>query len=762
MRHFVRESLFKKLLIRALPVLLITGLVWFGMNLYFREQAYRATEVRYLAMSVEHRLHEARQAEKTIVMEDLDEAQFYLAKEPTVNLLAHANALSLARADSNILLQIAPSSELPHLMELLTYVNDYKKVFDSLIDAYRERGYGKWGIEGVLEKRALELERQISTVPFPELQRALLLLRMEETRYLLNREHMSSERVENVGNLLANLRSLLQARKLSRLEPALDAYRAAFMKYSLVQSRIGLGELSGLRKELQSRTNEIETLLVDMRTRMAELTQGIFRRFAIFSVLILLFGIAWEFIAILAVARNVSGPLRALTLSAIEIRKGSLGNRAKINSDDEIGFLATVFNETVDHLIEQKRQSEQSAKESTELANELKTTQQQLVQSQKLEAIGTLAGGIAHDFNNLLGAILSYAGILKNRLVGDTVAQQELEIIEKSAERGAELTKKLLGFARKGQYQKTIFDVNGVIRETKAILARTLDSRIKIYQELAADLWSVRGDATQILQVIMNLCINSRDAMPSGGELYLASHNVIIDTSAKKGPGQPTPGRYVLITIRDTGMGIPADIQGRVFDPFFTTKEVGKGTGLGLAMVYGIVQSHGGSVSFQSTQGEGTTFELLLPAVDETGGEVKREASDAKDLDSSSLNGKFILVADDEELFRNAEKDILEAFGATVFTAADGQEAVEFCRTNFSILHTVVLDVVMPKKDGIAAAKEILEFAPEVRIVLSSGYAEHSEIAALCAESKRVSFIQKPFHPRELVLRVLEAEEASV
>jgi signal transduction histidine kinase/CheY-like chemotaxis protein len=392
---------------------------------------------------------------------------------------------------------------------------------------------------------------------------------------------------------------------------------------------------------------------------------------------------------------------------------------------------------------------------------ELRQAQEQLLQSQKLEAVGKLASGIAHDFNNMLGGILAYSSMLREDYAKDEHLAEHLRLIEVSAERGADMTGKLLAFARKGNYEHRQIDLAVSFQEAVGLIKPTLDKKISVVTGVDEDVWPVNGDSTQILQTVMNLCMNARDAMPGGGELRLEVRNVTADAELSRAEKLPGPGRYVRLSVTDTGCGIPPELHEKVFEPFFTTKGVGKGTGLGLSMVYGIMQSHGGQVFLSSAPGEGTAIQLYFPASAEPRSvqPAPAEPMQARPTGGARLSGLRILVADDEEIMRTAAKAILERQGATVTTAIDGEKAVRIFEADPSRFDAVVLDVIMPGMDGIEAFTRMHALRPKLRFVLISGYAESARISEL-RRRHGAGFIRKPFRS-EILIRELDQQEAA-
>lgn len=383
---------------------------------------------------------------------------------------------------------------------------------------------------------------------------------------------------------------------------------------------------------------------------------------------------------------------------------------------------------------------------------EKRRLEEQLIQSQKMESIGLLAGGIAHDFNNILGGILGYASYLRSVVPAGDPIQQHLHTIERSALRAADLTAKLLAFARKGKYVVRPISLNAVVEETLRLLRGSLDRSIEIHERSGADLPAVEADSGQMQQVVMNLCVNARDAMPGGGRLTVSTDVVPWQTPFLVSQPEVRHVHYVRLTVQDTGVGIDRAILGKIFDPFFTTKEKGKGTGLGLATVYGIVKNHNGFVEVHSEIGAGTAFSVYLPAVEE-------EAVGVEEMDGEAAGGtETILVVDDEETIRRLLRDLLEAKGYRVLEASDGREALGvFDREKVDL---VILDMVMPDMGGRETYVRLRERKGDVRTILSTGYAEDERARELMAMGVR-AFVQKPYRAEDLarvVRSVLDAE----
>ncbi len=376
---------------------------------------------------------------------------------------------------------------------------------------------------------------------------------------------------------------------------------------------------------------------------------------------------------------------------------------------------------------------------------ELKLLERQFLQAQKMESIGTLAGGIAHDFNNILTAILGYTSIMKSKLEENNPYNEYLSVIESSAKRAAGLTQKLLAFARAGKYKENVIDINRLVKETVALLRETIEKNISIEIELTSDIPKVRGDENQIHQVIMNLCVNARDAMPDGGRLIIKTGLRELDENyVKKHMGAKT-GKYVFVSIEDTGIGIEKENIKRIFDPFFTTKEKGKGTGLGLSVVYGIVKNHNGYIDVQSNVGLGTVFAVFLPPT--------KDSVDMKEKVVRSLSrgsGETILVIDDEDYVRNLLKDILENNGYRVMLAGNGIEGINTYKKYSNEIDLVILDMIMPKMDGEETFNMLKKIDPKIKVVLSTGYINDKRMQTIL-QTGIAGVVKKPFNMKDLL-----------
>jgi two-component system cell cycle sensor histidine kinase/response regulator CckA len=378
--------------------------------------------------------------------------------------------------------------------------------------------------------------------------------------------------------------------------------------------------------------------------------------------------------------------------------------------------------------------------------SEQKELEKQLQQAQKMEAVGTLAGGIAHDFNNLLMGIQGCTSLMFLDIDSKHPNFEYLNRIEKYIKNAASLTKQLLGFARSGKYEIKPTDVNDIVNKSSEMFGRT-QKEITIHKKCQPDIWTVEVDQPQIEQVLLNLYVNAWQAMSGTGELYLETENTFLNDNDVK-PFGVKPGRYVKISVTDTGVGIDENIQHRIFDPFFTTKEVSRGTGLGLASAYGIIKSHFGIIKVYSKKGEGATFNIFLPASE------KKIIFKEKMKNKEILKGtETALLVDDEDMILDIDRDLLEKLGYNVLTAKSGAEAIEIYRNNRENIDIVILDMIMPKMGGGATYDKLKEINPDIKVLLSSGYSIDGQASNILSRGCD-GFIQKPFDIKSLSLEI--------
>ncbi|MBF0528411.1 MAG: PAS domain S-box protein [Deltaproteobacteria bacterium] len=378
-----------------------------------------------------------------------------------------------------------------------------------------------------------------------------------------------------------------------------------------------------------------------------------------------------------------------------------------------------------------------------------KKLQAQLVHAQKMESIGRLAGGVSHDFNNLLQAISGYTSLLLMNKTKTDSEYRRLKAIEKAIERAAQLVKQLLLFSRKVETERRPLYLNQEVENASGLLERTIPKMINIEFHPGSPLWMIQADPVQIEQILLNLGGNAADAMPDGGKLIIETGNITLGEESAGNYLGATPGNYVLLTVTDTGQGIGQEAIPHIFDPFFTTKEIGKGTGLGLASVYGIVKGHGGYINCYSEIGQGTTFKIYLPAI-----EQKEITSDSSSEEQLPIGGtETILLVDDETSIRDSASTGLKRFGYKVITATSGEEALEIFIAQRDKVKLVLLDIGMPGMGGYRCLQEILLVDPSAKILISSGYSADGRMKNTL-KAGAAGYVGKPYQLNDLLYKI--------
>jgi PAS domain S-box-containing protein len=425
-----------------------------------------------------------------------------------------------------------------------------------------------------------------------------------------------------------------------------------------------------------------------------------------------------------------------------------LERRVRLTSDQAGG---TVWRRGILMDITERVNAEQALRASEDA---LRRAEDQLRQSQKLEAIGRLAGGIAHDFNNLLSVILGYGDILLGDLKPGDPIRADVEAIRRSGQQAAALTRQLLAFSRQQVLSPRVLDLNEVVRSLEKMLRRLLGEDIELVARTTRESALIRADAGQLDQVVMNLAINARDAMPDGGKLTIETKNVILDEAYAKDHLGVTPGPHVMLAVSDTGVGMDRETQVRMFEPFFTTKEKGKGTGLGLSTVFGIVQQSGGNIWVYSEAGAGTAFKIFLPKAAEA------EVSPPDPAPPATLRGaETILLVEDQDEVRQVAHEILRRYGYHVLQARNAGEALLMCERHARTIHLLLTDVVMPQMSGRELAERLQPLRPDMRVLFMSGYTEDAILQHGILDSG-IAYLQKPLVPEGLARRVREVLDA--
>jgi signal transduction histidine kinase len=448
----------------------------------------------------------------------------------------------------------------------------------------------------------------------------------------------------------------------------------------------------------------------------------------------------------------VSGVLRnlvtlPLTLIIHSLRNKDLAALQRIEKrSTEFGELALLIR----NFFQQRDELVREMNERKAAERALRHSEEQLRHSQKMEAIGRLAGGVAHDFNNLLTAIIGYAELLHHQLAGNPL-QQKAQLIRKAGEQAAGLTRQLLAFSRKQLLQPRVIDLNQLVTEMEKLLRRIIGEHIEIITQANAATGRIRADPHQIEQVLLNLGVNARDAMPSGGQLIIRTEKVELAEEAAEAAEIP-PGQYVLLEMKDTGEGMTAETKARLFEPFFTTKGPGKGTGLGLATVYGIVKQSDGGISVESAPSAGSIFRIYFP----TEAAPVEPARAAPAPPAPTKNRETVLVVEDEEVVRDLVCDVLRQQGYSVLAAGSGEEALALSARHAGTIDLLITDMVMPQMNGYLVAQNLAAQRPGIRVLYVSGYSEQ-DISEHGVDAEHIEVLQKPFTPNSLARKVRDA-----
>ena len=380
-----------------------------------------------------------------------------------------------------------------------------------------------------------------------------------------------------------------------------------------------------------------------------------------------------------------------------------------------------------------------------------KRIEEQMLRAQRMESIGTLAGGIAHDLNNVLGPIMMAMDILRRKFPSSD-SKGILDTLESSAKRGSNMVKQVLAFARGVEGERMHIQVKHLVQEMKEIAAETFPKTIDIRTNVAKNLWAISADPTQIHQVLLNLCVNARDAMPQGGIIRIEAENVQVDEQYARMNVGAKAGPYVVLRVSDTGTGMPQGVIDKIFEPFFTTKEIGKGTGLGLSTVLSIVRSHGGFINVYSEPGKGTSFKIYIPGLEKSELEFPKE----KPPELAAGHGEVILVIDDEASIRQITKETLETYGYRVLTAGDGTEGVAIFVENKARISAVLTDMMMPFMDGSSTIRALRKIDPHTKIIAATGLAGSADPASLAEMGVR-TILHKPYTAQKLLSAIGDA-----
>jgi signal transduction histidine kinase len=465
----------------------------------------------------------------------------------------------------------------------------------------------------------------------------------------------------------------------------------------------------------------------------------------ILSLFIVLSGIAVSILLGISFSR----PISKLAGATREIAKGNLHYRINMKRKDEFGDLASAFNNMADDLHKKEVANAQLFSERIRAEEEARKLEEQLRQSQKMEAVGQLAGGIAHDFNNSLTLIKVCSQLALQELKEGDPVREKLEKMDEATTRSGNLARQLMTFSRRHIEDMRILDLNDILINLNPMLRRAIGENIDLVDKMAEGLGKVKTDPGQIEQVIVNLVVNARDAMPNGGKLVLETANVELDQHYARTHVRVTPGHYVMLSVNDTGKGMAPEIREHIFEPFFTTKEEGQGTGLGLFMVYGIVQKHGGHIVVDSEPAVGTTFKIYLPQADEPMEEARAEL-----LGNDLPRGKeTVLVVEDDKDIRISMAQALKQQGYKALEAANGEEGLLLFDKYRKEINLIVTDVVMPVMDGFELIDLLMPLRPQMKVLFMSGYFDNPALQRKNLNPE-TNFLPKPFSLKDLALRV--------
>lgn len=616
-------------------------------------------------------------------------------------LLASTGALALAGVTGTILVMLSFANRSAAL-------EDYTR-------RYLEEEATAQRIQSGVYEQVIEISRY-TTLPEPAAQERFRALGMEvyrDIRAYLFRDLSVAERL-----LVEKLKEIHQQFEVR----AQQAFILA-----------GRGELEAARAEGEALTADAAQLLSDldqlMETResnrnrlLAEQVAAIRWLYAMSGLLVLAGAVA-IFLMVRVLERRIIAPVRAIAAGVSGIAAGNLGTRVPADFNDELGVLARNFNDMAARL-------EQARADLLDSENTLR-------QSQKMEAVGLLAGGVAHDFNNILTAIRGHAELLLES-EHDPCRKSDIEEIATAADRAARLTRQLLAFSRQQVLRVHNFDPNQIIAELAKLLHRLIGANIELHVVLSPEPLQLSADQSQFEQVIMNLALNARDAMPAGGRLTISTACEVLTGGIGDVPAEVPHGTWIVLRVEDNGVGIAPEVQSRIFEPFFTTKEVGRGTGLGLSTVYGIVQQSSGHIWVDSAPGRGSTFTVLFPLAK---GVADPEPAAAQRVAAGA--GGTLLLVEDEPAVRAFAARVLERHGYTVLQAENGEHAIEVAQTHEGEIRGLITDLVMPRLGGVELAERLVDQRPDLRVLLMSGYTQ-DELPANFSRHTTV-FLPKPF-----------------
>jgi len=728
-------------ILRAGTLGLLLGALWLAAVLYFVSQARAAEEARFSMGRVKHLELEARRSEKNFLLRSIYDPVFH--KTGTSEYLRyHREAVQGLHAEIRKLGTLLPASQQREIMDLNKLVDRYDAVFAELVQVYRQQGFEDAGLAGEWERAAMKLQRAFEQNGDLLSSKLLLQVRHAEKKYLWRGD---VDCLEVHADAAAGLKKHLAGQpNRAQWQADFDAYERAFQQYVANEKKIGRTRFEGLQGQYQSAIDAVEPA-VDLLEAKAVATHQ------------------------RATVRQNTAIVAASILMALLLSALLLYGRAAQASERQL----RAVNEKLEREIGERRRAEQGLQQAhdeleqrvrertaqlaqvnqvleTELAERHKL-EAQLMQSHKMEAVGRLAGGIAHDFNNLLMIIAGHTELLLDNGALDAGSTKSATRIQEAAQRAAKLTRQLLAFSRKQVLQAKVLDLNLIVMEIEQMLRRLIGEHIELTCAKDGQVGRVKADPGQIEQVLMNLAVNARDAMPRGGKLLIRTANFEVDAKyARLHPGL-RPGHYVTLQVTDNGIGMDAETQLHIFEPFFTTKEKGRGTGLGLATTYGIIKQSNGYIGVDSAPDQGSTFRIFLPRVEEDI-EIVRTPAAAGELPRGV---ETILVVEDENPLRLLAREFLEKSGYHVLDAPTGEEALGVARNYRGPIHLLLSDVIMPGMSGPDLAAHLKRERPDTRVVFVSGYAD-AALENHGLSEPGMAFLAKPFTREEVLRKVRE------
>jgi signal transduction histidine kinase len=537
----------------------------------------------------------------------------------------------------------------------------------------------------------------------------------------------------NIGNTLQLLQNMEEVRKDENFR---------FFDYTLPSGT----QVLNLSRPITFKDKELGTVHIGLSLDF--INHLIYREsvsILILSLFIVLFGIAIAFLLGISFSR----PISKLVDATQEIGKGNLHHRITLKRKDEFGDLASAFNHMADELDKKASANAQLFAERVRAEREARKLEEQLHQSQKMDAVGQLAGGIAHDFNNSLTLIKVCSQLALQELKEGDPVREKIQKIDEATQRSGDLVRQLLTFSRRQVVEMKVLDLNDLLTNLDKMLRRVIGEHIELVNKTAEGLKKVKADPGQIEQLIVNLALNARDAMPDGGKLVFETANVELDQEYAQRHIQVTPGPYVELSVRDTGKGMIPEVRQHIFEPFFTTKEAGKGTGLGLFMVYGIVQKHGGHIVVESEPGVGSTFKVYLPQADEPMEAVRGELLEKR----LPRGGETVLVVEDDEDLRSLMAQALKQQGYEALEAANGEEGLLLFDRYRQEINLVVTDIVMPVMSGFELTDLLMPLRAQLKVLYISGYPDNPALQKRYLNPE-THFLPKPFSLEDLAIKV--------